>query len=76
MKQRTYLSKELIKEKLSDFNSLVGIQSDSKHPYRFRLAFKISRRYTLVLIVEVKRKTLYIITAWKTSKKWQKAIQK
>jgi|SRR3989338_8549670 len=43
---------------------------------KYKLWLKLSHRYSLVLIVAIREKDLYIITGWNTDTKWQKAIQK
>ncbi|MFH1500431.1 MAG: hypothetical protein ABIE22_00615 [archaeon] len=74
---RLYLSEELIINSLKDPDKFLGFQDQSKENVeKYRIAIKLSGSYNLVIICEIKNKSLYIITSWKTSRKWQKAIQK
>jgi hypothetical protein len=55
----------------------LGFQDQSKNNVeQYRIGVKISEKYDLVAVFEIKDKVLNIITAWKTSRKWQKAVQK
>jgi len=74
---RQYLSESLVINSIRDIGRFFGFQDQStKEIEKYRVAIKLSSKYTLVVVSEVKDKNLYIITAWKTSRKWQKAIQK
>ena len=43
---------------------------------RFKLWFKMSRKYSLVLIIEVdKSKDLKVMSAWNTDRKWQDKLK-
>jgi hypothetical protein len=43
---------------------------------RFKLWFKMSRKYSLILIVEILiSKDLKVISAWNSDKKWQKKLR-
>jgi hypothetical protein len=75
--ERPDITDKLVREKLKDLGKILGVQKQRiKGKERYRVGIKLSNRYTLVVICETKEKGLYIITAWKTSRKWQKAIQK
>jgi len=43
---------------------------------KFKLWFKLSHKYRLVLIAITTGKDLNIVTGWNTNRKWQKDIQK
>lgn len=43
---------------------------------KYKAWIKLSNRYNLVVVFVVARKSLYIITAWNTDRKWQRKIQK
>ncbi len=44
---------------------------------RFKLWFKMSRKYSLVLIIEIDvSKGLKVISAWNTDRKWQDKLKK
>jgi hypothetical protein len=75
--QRPYLTKELVKSSLEDFDNYLGFQRHFvKGTSRFRIGIKLSGKYVLVVVLEMEKEHLNIVTAWKTSRKWQKAIQK
>ncbi len=43
---------------------------------RFKLWFKMSSKYSLVLIVEIKEtKELKVVSAWNTNRKWQDKLK-
>jgi hypothetical protein len=42
---------------------------------RYGIGISLSRKYSLVVVAEI-GESLNIKTSWKTSRKWQKAIQK
>jgi len=76
-KERPYITEDLIRNKLKSIKDILGFQRQVvKNKVRFRIGIRLSGRYTLVVVSEPKEKCLYIITAWKTSRKWQKQIQK
>lgn len=43
---------------------------------KYKLWIKLSNKYSLVVVVAISDKDLYIITSWNTNRKWQKSIQK
>jgi len=74
---REYLNEELIINALKNIENFLGFQDQSKDTNeKYRIGIKLSSKYSLTLVCEIKNKSLYIITAWKTSRKWQKAMQK
>ena len=74
---RPYLTKELIFNSIKDTKKILGFQKhEVRGEERYRVAIKLSNRYTLVIIIKLENINLYIKTAWKTSRKWQKSIQK
>lgn len=75
--ERSYLSEELVKNTLNDFDNYLGFQTEYvKDSLRYRIGIKLSRKYTLVIVVEIGDEGLNIITTWKTNRKWQKALQR
>ncbi len=75
--ERSYLNEDLIIKSLKDVNNLMGFQKQLiKGEERYRMGIKLSNKYSLVIVAQIKNKNLNIITAWKTSRKWQKAIQR
>ncbi|MBI2630439.1 hypothetical protein HYW76_05035 [Candidatus Pacearchaeota archaeon] len=75
---RPYLSEKLVIDNIKNTSILVGFQKQIINQEEIcRIGLKLSSRYTLVIVFKIKNnKDLYIITAWKTDKKWQKSIQK
>ena len=74
---RPYLNEKLIRDTLKDTDNLMGFQNQKvKGEERYKLSFQLSGKYILIIIALIKGKTLYIITSWKSNRKWQKSIQK
>ena len=74
---RPYLTKDLILNAIKDTKNIHGFQKHYvRGEERYRIGIKQSNRYTLVIIIKLDNNSLYIKTAWKTSRKWQKSIQK
>ena len=77
VRKRPYLSESLVTDALNRFDSYIGFQIQHlKSEIRYKIALILSGRYNLVIVLEITNQGLNIITAWKTSKKWQKAIQR
>ena len=73
------ISESLIIKYLKKTETLLKVEllsSTRVKEEKFKLWFKLSNRYSLVVIVAIKGKDLYIITAWNSDRKWQKSIQK
>ena len=65
----------MIRSFLSQPNKLEKIEQ-GKSEDRFKLWFKMSRKYSLVLIVEITpSKDLKVISAWNSDRKWQKKLK-
>ena len=47
-----------------------------KDEKKYKIWIKLSNKYSLVLIIVILKKALYIITGWNTDRQWQKKIQK
>ena len=74
---RKFLSEELVIKTLKNITNFLGFQDQSKSTLeKYRIGIKLSGKYNLVVVCELRNKSLYIITSWKTSRRWQKAIQK
>lgn len=59
---------------LSQINKLEKIEQGKKG--RFKLWFTMSRKYSLVLIVELETaKVLKVISAWNSDRKWQDKLK-
>jgi hypothetical protein len=69
------INESMIRSFLSQINKLEKIEK-GKGENRFKLWFKMSRRYSLVLIIEISlSKDLKVISAWNTSRKWQDKLK-
>lgn len=74
---RPYINEKLVINAIKNIENLMGFQKQIINgEERYRIGIKLSNKYTLVIIIRAPNKSLYIITAWKTSRKWQKSIQK
>jgi len=60
---------------LSQINKLEKIERGKGE--RFKLWFKMSKKYSLVLIIEISdtTKVLKVISAWNTDRKWQDKLK-
>jgi len=70
---KRHISESMARSFLSQINKLEKIEQ-GKNKDRFKLWFKMSRRYFLVLIIEVS-KDLKVISAWNSNKKWQDKLK-
>ena len=69
------ISESMIRSFLSQINKLEKIE-EGKIDNRFKLWFKMSRKYALVLIIEIElSKGLKVISAWNSDRKWQKKLK-
>ncbi len=69
------INESMIRSFLSQTNKLERIEQ-GKEENRFKLWFRMSRKYSLVLIIEVfLSKDLKVISAWNTSRKWQDQLK-
>jgi len=76
-KDRLYLDEKMVVDSLKNINQIQGFQRQIVNDEeRYRLGIKLSNKYNLVIIFKIESKNLYIITAWKTNRKWQKAMKK
>ena len=74
---RVYLTEELIQNSFKDIKNIIGFQKQkTNNEERYKIGIKLSNYYNLVIVCKLLRKGLYIITAWKSDRKWEKAIQK
>tara|TARA_Y100000310_G_scaffold76463_1_gene72948 strand:- start:1107 stop:1412 length:306 start_codon:yes stop_codon:yes gene_type:complete len=68
------ISESMVRKFLSGLTRLEKIEQGRGE--RFKLWFKMSRKYSLVLIVEINSsKDLKIMSAWNTRNKWQKKLK-
>lgn len=69
------INEGLVRSFLSQTNKLEKIEQ-GKEKDRFKLWFKMSRKYSLVLIIEIDTsKGLKVISAWNTDRKWQDKLK-
>jgi len=65
----------IVRSFLSQPNKLEKIEQ-GKDKDRFKLWFKMSRKYSLVLIIEINiSKDLKVISAWNSNRKWQDKLK-
>ncbi|MEK6862165.1 MAG: hypothetical protein AABY07_09445 [Nanoarchaeota archaeon] len=66
----------MIRSFLLQLNKLEKIEH-GKGENRFKLWFKMSRKYSLVIIIEINiSKGLKVISSWNTDNKWQSKLKK
>ena len=73
------ISESLVKTSLKKTDKLLKVEeqpSRRESEEKYKLWFKLSNKYSLVVITAISEKDLYIITSWNTDRKWQKSIQK
>jgi hypothetical protein len=69
------INESMIRSFLSQTNKLEKIEQ-GKGEDRFKLWFRMSRKYSLVLIVEISiSKGLKVISAWNSDRKWQDKLK-
>ncbi|MFA5070851.1 MAG: hypothetical protein WC511_00590 [Candidatus Pacearchaeota archaeon] len=69
------IDESMVRSFLSQINKLEKIEQ-GKDKNRFKLWFKMSRKYSLVLIIEINlSKDLKVISAWNTDRKWQNKLK-
>ena len=69
------VSESMARSFLSQLNKLEKIEQGKGE--RFKLLFKISRKYSLILIIEIldTTKVLKVVSAWNTDRKWQDKLK-
>ena|SRR3989344_546488 len=73
------ISAGLVRNYLKKTDKLLNVDkqlSRRQGEEKYRLWIKLSNKYSLVVVVAISDKDLYIITSWNTNRKWQKSIQK
>lgn len=73
------ITESLIRKKIKNTTDLLKVEEQpARHEgeNKYKLEIGLSKRYSLILIIAITQKNLYIITAWNTYRKWQKSIQK
>lgn len=69
------INEGIVRSFLSKINTLEKIEQ-GKEENRFKLWFKMSGKYSLVLIIEINfSKDLKVISAWNSNRKWQKKLK-
>lgn len=70
------INESMIRSFLSKPEKLERIEYGKERTNRFKIWFKMSRKYSLVLIVEISlSKDLKVISAWNTDRKWQNKLK-
>lgn len=68
------IDESIVRSFLSKPDKLEKVESGNND--RFKLWYRMSGRYSLVLVVEVSiSKDLKVISAWNSNKKWQKQLR-
>ena len=69
------ISESMIRSFLSQVNKLEKIEQ-GKSSDRFKLWFKMSSKYSLIVIIEIQiSKGLKVISAWNSDRKWQDKLR-
>ncbi len=69
------INESIVRSFLSSINKLEKIE-EGKEDNRFKLWFKMSSKYLLVIIIEVNfSKDLKVISAWNSNRKWQNKLK-
>ncbi len=69
------ISESLVRSFFSQINKLEKIEK-GKGENRFKLWFKMSKKYSLILIIEIEfSKDLKVISAWNSNTKWQNKLR-
>lgn len=71
--KRRPISEGMIRKFLSKPEKLEKIERGKEN--RFKLWFKLSGKYSLVIITKTSSKSLNIISAWNSNKKWEKKLK-
>jgi len=70
------INESMIRSFLSNFEKLEKIESGKEKGSRFKVWFKMSRKYSLVIIIEINPpKDLKVISAWNSDRKWQDKLK-
>lgn len=72
------ISEGLVRNQLRKTETLLKIElqpSLNLEEEKYKLWFKLSNKYLLVVISVISKKDLYIVTSWNTNRKWKKIIQ-
>ena len=73
------ISEEMVRKHIKNTQKLLNVEkqpSKIKNQKKYKIWLKLSSKYSLVLIIAIAQKGLYIITGWNTDRKWQKSMQK
>ena len=69
------INESLVRSFLANIKKLEKIEK-GKEKDRFKLWFAMSRKYSLILIIEIHlSKNLKVISAWNSDRKWQKKLK-
>ena len=73
------ISEGLARSSLKKTDKLLKVEEQPSRRHgeeKYKLWIKLSSKYSLVVIIAISEKSLYIITGWNTDRKWQNSIQK
>ena len=70
------INEKMVRSFLSQVNKLVKIEQGKEKGDRFKLWFKMSRKYSFVVIIDAIPKGFKVISAWNTDRKWQDKLKK
>lgn len=73
------ISEELVLKYINQIDRLLKVEEQPARRLgedKFKIWIKLSNKYSLVVVIAISEKDLYIITGWNTDRKWQKSIQK
>lgn len=65
------INEGMVRDFFSRIDKLEFIEEGNKED-RFKLWFRMSRRYFLIVIIEVISKSLKVLSAWNTDRRWKK----
>jgi len=69
------INESIVRSFLSQINRLEKIE-EGREDNRFKLWFKMSSKYSLIMVIEINSsKGLKVISAWNSNKKWQKKLK-
>lgn len=69
------INESMVRSFLSKPDKLENVEYGNKAENRFKLWFEMSRKYSLVIIIETFPKGLKVISSWNTDKKWQSTLK-
>ncbi len=68
------INESIVRSFLSKIDKLEKIEQ-GKGEDRFKLWFKMSKKYSLIIIIEIISKSLKVMSSWNVDKKWQDKLK-